>query len=144
MNSEPPPYHGSDGRGHPIRRVPEHVLRLCREFRRKATSAEGMLWERLRGRRLQGFKFRRQHSIGRHIVDFYCHEGRLVVEVEGDIHDRPEQAEYDEHRFLMLEAQGFTVLRFRNEEVLNDIEGVLDRILTALSPSPPSPRGIEG
>ncbi|MGB9722714.1 MAG: endonuclease domain-containing protein [Chloroflexia bacterium] len=139
MEQETPPYHGADDRGQPVRRVPEHMLRLCREFRQEATSAEDMLWECLRGRRLQGLKFRRQHPIGRYIADFYCHQGRLVVEVEGAIHNRPEQAEYDAHRFQMLEAQGFTVLRFRNEEVLNDIEGVLDRILAALFPSPPYP-----
>ncbi|MEN3027394.1 MAG: DUF559 domain-containing protein [Chlorobiota bacterium] len=134
--TERPPLHGFDAEGQPIRRLPEHVKEMARQLRREATSAESLLWEFLRDRRLGGLKFRRQHPIGNFIVDFYCHERRLIVELEGSIHDEPEQAAYDEERFKWLQAQGYTVLRFRNEEVFEDLEGVLERIL---SPHPFSP-----
>src|SRR5581483_706239 len=76
-------------------RLPEYLLKLIREFRTNPTDAEAMLWECLRARRLNGFKFRRQHPNRRYVVDFYCHEARLIVEVDGDIHDVPDQQEYD-------------------------------------------------
>jgi len=128
------PYHGFDALGRPILRLPDDIRHLCRELRKSMTPAEQLLWECLRDRRLAGLKFRRQHAIGRYIVDFYCHEHRLIIELEGSVHDRPEQAEHDKVRKRELEAQGFRVLTFRNEEVLNDPEGVLQRILEAITP----------
>jgi very-short-patch-repair endonuclease len=133
------PYHGIDALGRPILRLPDDIRHLCRELRKSMTPAEQLLWECLRDLRLAGLKFRRQHAIGRYIVDFYCHEHRLIIELEGSVHDRPEQAEHDKVRKRELEAQGFRVLTFRNEEVLNDPEGVLQRILEALTPVNPSP-----
>jgi len=137
------PYHGVDTFGRPILKLPDDIRQLCRELRKKMTHAEQLLWECLRDRRLAGLKFRRQHAIGRYIVDFYCHEHRLIVELEGSVHDRPEQTEYDKVRKRELEAQGFRILTFRNEEVLNDPESVLQRILEALTPvsSSPTQRG---
>ena len=81
-------------------------------------------------------KFKRQHRIGRFIVDFYCRELRLVVELEGGIHDRNDQRIYDAMRFDELEARRLRVLRIRNEEVLNDVEGVLRKILALTRPHP--------
>jgi very-short-patch-repair endonuclease len=87
-----------------------------REQRKQPTPAEAALWDILRDRRCLGFKFRRQHAIGPYIVDFYCAEAGLVIEVDGPIHDR--QTENDAGRTEFLEARGLSVLRFNNEVVL--------------------------
>jgi len=120
-------------------------------MRRNPTPEEGLLWQRLRGRRLLGFRFRRQHSIDRFILDFYCSEARLAVEVDGPIHQY--SREEDALRQAFLEAQGLRVLRFSNDEVLRHPERVLAQISTLLSspsrphphtPSPQAERGPEG
>ncbi len=118
-------------------------LERAQELRRNMTLAERRLWHRLRANRLDGFHFRRQQIIDGFIVDFYCHAVGLVVEVDGAMHD--EQVEYDEERERVLQARGLRILRFRNEEVLRDIENVLTRIRAACragvddpSPCPPS------
>ena len=86
-----------------------------------------MLWQHLRNRRLHGLKFRRQHPIERVIVDFYCAEKQLMIEVDGGIHEK--QREQDAAGDAFLQERGYRVVRFRNEEVLNDIEAVLERIV---------------
>ena len=94
------------------------------------TPAERLLWSRLRGKQLAGFKFRRQHPLlGRFITDFCCPAVRLVVEVDGDVHDW--QQERDQARTEELERHGYRVIRFQNDQVLNEIEGVLAAIHTA-------------
>ena len=107
-------------------RLPIYLLELCRRMRKNPTPAEAMLWECLRDRRLAGAKFRRQHPIGRYIVDFYCHQRRLIVELDGGVHKQ--RTEYDEYRQAELEAQGYTVLRFSNEQVMTALEEVLTEI----------------
>ena len=102
----------------------------ARELRKEQTPAESHLWSALRGRVLGGYKFRRQHPIGTLIVDFYCQEVRLVIEVDGPVHNR--QKEYDAIRTTWLEEHGYCVIRFTNEEVLNNLEQVLERILTVI------------
>ncbi|MFN3690466.1 MAG: DUF559 domain-containing protein, partial [Fimbriimonadales bacterium] len=124
-------YHGIDDQGKPIRQIPEYLKQLCRTARSNPTPAEAFLWECLRGRRLNGLKFRRQHPIGRYIADFYCHEARLIVELEGSVHDTPHQAAYDAVRFETLESQGFRVLRIRNEWLQEAPQVVLEMILSA-------------
>ncbi len=110
----------------PMPAVRWHTLKgRARELRRKPTPAEALLWSRLRRRQL-GVRFRRQHAIDRFIVDFYCAEARLIVEVDGDVHDL--QPERDEVRQAILEALGYRVLRFRNEEVMHDLERVVEEI----------------
>ncbi|MEI1377018.1 endonuclease domain-containing protein [Nostoc sp. UHCC 0926] len=99
---------------------------LARQMRCEPTSAEKLLWEKLRHKQLLGFKFRRQQTIDRFIVDFYCNEARLVVEVDGEIHDYTQ--EEDAIRQEFLESLGLQVGRFRNEDVLERIEGVLQDI----------------
>jgi very-short-patch-repair endonuclease len=94
------------------------------------TPAEVMLWERLRDRRLAGLKFRRQHPVGPFVLDFCCATHRIVIELDGEIHE--EMAEQDEERSRLLAAHGYHVIRFRNEEVLADLEGVLRRIETVV------------
>ena len=100
-------------------------------LRRNQTDAETLLWRHLRNRQLGGFKFRRQHSFPPYIVDFVCIEKRLVVELDGDQHTRAVEA--DERRTKFLEQKGFRVIRFWNNELLGNTEGVLERILELLN-----------
>lgn len=100
-----------------------------KELRREMTPAETKLWQRLRAGHLEGFHFRRQQVIHRFIVDFYCHQADLVVEVDGGIH--LEQTEYDRERDSYLKAQGLRVMRFTNQQVNQNLEGVLNEILGA-------------
>lgn len=111
---------------------------FARRLRRDATHAEALLWSRLRNRRLGGYKFRRQHPIGRYVVDFVCIEQRLVIEVDGGQH-AAEGAE-DARRTAWLETRGFRVLRFWNNEVLANLKAVLTAIELAC-PLPPGGRG---
>ena len=97
----------------------EQALRM----RSRPTPAEDSLWQELRAGRLDGLKFRRQHALGRFIVDFYCVRAALVVEVDGPIHEHQQAA--DQERQVYLEALGLTVIRFSNEEVLTDTKAVL-------------------
>jgi len=107
------------------------------------TRAEQLLWERLRNRQLGGLKFRRQHPLGPFITDFYCAEKRLVVEIDGDIHDL--QKEQDEQRTRQFEEFGYRVIRFRNEEIEANISLVVKKIFEACqSPSPRMGRGDRG
>lgn len=99
-----------------------------RELRKEATPAEKLLWVFLRNKKLDGMKFRRQHPIDKFVVDFYCHEKKLVVELDGGIHDIKVNKEYDEARTAMLAGLGIYVLRFNNDEVTNNIEMVLRKI----------------
>jgi very-short-patch-repair endonuclease len=101
----------------------------AKELRKSMTEAEDILWKHLRNKKLNGLKFRRQHPLDIFIADFYCHEKKLVIELDGGIHDILEQKEYDEGRTSELEGKGFKVIRFRNEEIMNDLEDVLNRIL---------------
>ena len=109
------------------------IVHAARDLRRGMTPAEEKLWEALRGRRLAGLKFRRQHPLDRFILDFYCVDLRLVVEVDGGIHATPDQAARDEERTMWLNALGIRVLRVTNEEVENDLAGVLRRIIEETS-----------
>ena len=106
------------------------------------TSSERMLWEKLKNRKLEGYKFRRQHPLGFYIADFYCHEKRLVVEVDGGIHNKPDNSENDKNRTAELDRFGVTVIRFSNKEVTTNLQDVLQKITHFLkeenhnSPSP--------
>jgi type I restriction enzyme R subunit len=100
----------------------------ARELRVTQTSAENILWKILRNRQLLGFKFRRQHQFGDYIADFYCHEARLVIECDGLIHGANEQWHHDQERDAYMIANGLCVLRFKNDEVLNNLEYVLTTI----------------
>jgi very-short-patch-repair endonuclease len=107
------------------------VQQRARELRRSPTNAEKLLWERLRGRQLKGLKFRRQHPLGRFIADFCCPAQRLIVELDGAVHDT--QAERDEDRTAELQQHGYRVLCFRNGEVEQDVEAVLKAIAEAIA-----------
>ena len=108
-----------------------------RELKKRPTPTEALLWERLRRKQLDGIKFRRQHSIGYFIVDFYCSKYKLIIEVDGEIHNRPEVIEYDEERTLYLESFGMRVIRFTNKEVMESIDEVLDKIRESATSPPP-------
>jgi very-short-patch-repair endonuclease len=102
------------------------VVERARWLRREATAAENKLWQVLRNRQVDGAKFRRQVPIDRYFADFCCHQGNLIVEVDGSQHE--EQERYDAARTAHLKARGYRVLRFTNSDVLSGIEGVVEII----------------
>jgi very-short-patch-repair endonuclease len=97
-------------------------------LRRNMTEAEKILWSELRKKQLDGLRFRRQYSVDASILDFYCPEVRLDVEVDGNSHDRPEAQKRDHARDEMLRGLGITVLRITNDQVKNNLKDVLQRI----------------
>ena len=107
---------------------------LNKEFRRilrhNMTSAERILWKRLKNKQLDGWRFRRQHGYGDYVLDFYCPVLKLCIEVDGNIHDIPEVKDKDENRSIFLEHNGIRILRFRNEEIENNIDAVVQQIRT--------------
>jgi Uncharacterized protein conserved in bacteria len=109
------------------------LIEKCREYRHSPTKAEALLWEELRDRRLNGYKFRRQHPIAGFIVDFYCPEVKLAIEVDGSVHREPGQADYDRERSRILAETGVEVLRFWNEEVINGRPAVIERITAKIT-----------
>ena len=115
-----------------------------KELRSSQTQAEKHLWNCLRRKQLQGRKFRRQHSVGSYILDFYCTSHRLAIEVDGAHHSNPAVQKYDNERTRFLSSQGIHVLRFRNEEVLDKTDWVIVCILKQLSIPPPAPSFQEG
>jgi very-short-patch-repair endonuclease len=108
----------------------EIIISNAKNLRKHLTHAEKLLWENLRDRKLVSFKFRRQHPIDIFVADFYCHEKKLVIEVDGGIHLEQDQMEYDANRTKALNELGIKVVRFNNEEVLNSIHSVLQKIKT--------------
>jgi very-short-patch-repair endonuclease len=108
------------------------IEQRARELRWALTPAEEALWNALLGKRLCGVKWRCQHPVGRFILDFYCPACKLVVEVDGAIHDREEDAEHDSARAKALAAYGYRVVRFQNEEIMNDLDSVLAQIREAV------------
>ena len=104
------------------------LYEFSRELRSGETETEKILWEFLRNKKLNGLKFRRQHPLGDYVADFYCHEKKLVIELDGAVHDVKENAEYDKVRTYQLNQEGINVIRFRNEEVINNIKTVIRKI----------------
>ena len=108
------------------RDLPSHLTSVAKQLRKNTTAAEKQLWQQLRAKQLHGFKFKRQQPIGNYIVDFVCFEKRLVIELDGGQH--AEQVDRDAARTQWLEAQGFKVIRFWNNAVLQNLDGVWDLI----------------
>ncbi len=108
--------------------APFQIYQNARVLRRSATEAEKKLWQLLRNRQLKGRKFRRQHAIDKYVLDFYCHECSLAIELDGGIHDDKMNRLYDQARTDSLEDLGITVIRFRNDEVIEEIESVMTMI----------------
>ena len=97
-------------------------------LRRNETKAEKLLWEKLRNNQLGGLKFRRQHPVNIYIADFYCHKFKLIIELDGDYHNQEEQKQKDEVRTEVLRLNDLKIIRFKNEEVEQDINQVLTTI----------------
>jgi len=112
----------------------------ARKLRHYQTDAERALWFRLRDRRLRGLKFRRQVPIDRYVVDFCCDAARLIVELDGGQH--AERSREDAERTAALEARGYLVLRFWNNDVLRNMDGVVESIVETLNPRPPHPNPL--
>src|SRR5882762_6608753 len=130
------------GRQRPLAVTHPHItVPFARRLRLTPTDAEIRLWSRLRRKQLEGFRFRRQHPLGPYVVDFFCAEAKLIVEVDGGQH-----ADDGEARTRWLEARGYRVIRFWNNDVLANTDGVLRMILDALraAPHPTSPSRGEG
>jgi very-short-patch-repair endonuclease len=104
------------------------IIERARLLRNSMTPCENILWQHIRKKRLSGIIFRRQHPINQFIVDFYCHEARLVIEIDGEIHNHEENKEHDENRTFELEKMGLKVIRFKNE----GIEGRINKVLEIL------------
>jgi very-short-patch-repair endonuclease len=111
---------------------PDPRVPRARRLRREMTDAERKLWWHLRRLPVEHSHFRRQATIGPYFADFACHQRRLVIEVDGGQHNRPDHVVTDAERSAYLRSQGYRVLRFWNNEVLKNIEGVMERILAAL------------
>ena len=105
---------------------PRYVVEIARKLRIEMTEAESIIWSCINKRQLDGLRFRNQHPIGRYIADFYCHETKLIIEIDGGIHDT--RKEYDFYRDGYLQAGGYSILRFTNKQILTDIDTVLEII----------------
>ncbi|WP_022721569.1 endonuclease domain-containing protein [Rhodopseudomonas sp. B29] len=116
---------------------------IARRLRAQPTQAETLLWQRLRNRQLGGWKFKRQFPIDRYVVDFCCADAQLIVELDGGQHGQ--QAEADAARTEVLSAMGYLVLRFWNNDVLSNLDGVLETIARTIRPDafdPPHPNPL--
>jgi 5-methyltetrahydrofolate--homocysteine methyltransferase len=120
--------------------TPRYVRDLAKEMRKEPTPAETLLWEHLRRKNLQGYKFYRSYPIGRYIADFCCPERKLIVELDGGIHETERNIAYDMIRDKTLYCEGMLVIRFKNEAVISDIDSVLDNIASVLSSNFPLPQ----
>ncbi|MBT1073608.1 endonuclease domain-containing protein [Pelotalea chapellei] len=127
--------------------MPINLTVAAKELRKNSTDAERLLWRHLKAKQVHGLKFRRQEQIGRFIADFVCYETRLIIEADGGQH--AVEKEKDEERTQWLNSQGFTVLRFWNNEILTNIEGVMEiiemRCINRSSTTPlPTPLPLRG
>ena len=113
--------------------APKSSFFKARLLREKMTKAEIELWFYLKNKKLKGFKFRRQHPLHLFIVDFYCHELGLIIEVDGAYHEEQEQVEEDMKRTELIKFQGLKVLRFTNKEVLTDVDIVVKKITEVIN-----------
>jgi len=104
----------------------------AKHLRKNMTEAETLLWEQLRASRLGGYKFRRQHPIGIYIADFYCHQKKLAIELDGRQHNQPAAQEYDNARTRQLQLSQIKVLRFTNQQVLKHLDQIIEEVAKEL------------
>ena len=109
-------------------KIDPQLLIFAKSMRHTATDAEQLMWQILRAKRLMNLKFRRQHVIAPYIVDFYCHEIGLVIELDGSQHGADDAIEYDAERTKFLEALDLKIVRYWNHEVLNQADSVLENL----------------
>lgn len=110
---------------------PPDLFRIARSLRTQQTQAEVLFWERVRGHRLAGLKFRRQHVLLGKIVDFYCHQAKLIVEIDGEVHSTEQQTIADQHRDSMFMHRGYVVMRISNNDVIMRLDAVCTRVAAA-------------
>lgn len=108
-------------------------IKLAREFRKEPTLSEKIMWHVLRNRNFLGLKFRRQHLIQGYLLDFYCHELRLAIEIDGGIHMKPEQAKYDMERQEIIEKERIKFIRVKSIDVENNLNNFLKELNTKIS-----------
>ena len=125
-------------------KISDNLLLASRKLRREQTPWEDKLWYSLREKRFYGLRFRRQFVIGHYIVDFCCFQKKLVVELDGSHHDEQINRQNDAERTAILEAQGYRMIRFWNNEVDENIEGVLETIINNLYLPHPAPSPERG
>jgi very-short-patch-repair endonuclease len=104
------------------------IFKKAKELRKYETEAEKILWKKLNRNQILGLQFRRQHPIDRFIADFYCAKIKLVIEVDGSIHELPENQDYDIGRSEILNDFGITVIRFSNEQIINEVDNTIKEI----------------
>jgi len=114
-----------------IRGTTPEIDSAAKRLRYNLTPAEQLLWQALKGKQLNGLKFRRQHPLGSFVADFFCAKHKLIIELDGAVHDQ--QIEYDDARTQKLKEFGYRVIRFRNHEVSANLDAVLEQILEAVS-----------
>jgi very-short-patch-repair endonuclease len=111
------------------------IFSRAKDLRNEMTETEQILWKKLRNRKVRNYKFRRQHPLGQFIANFYCHEARLVIEIDGGIHNKFPVAERDEGRTHELNRMGVNVVRFLTEDITDRLEWVLEEIQKHLTPA---------
>ena len=117
--------------------MPNRLISLAKDLRKRTTDTEQLLWQCLRAKHFEGLKFRRQQPIGPYIVDFVCLEKKIIVELDGGQHALPEEMRNDKKRDQWFEGQGYKVLRLWDNEMLSNIRGVLEVIWVNCSSHPP-------
>ncbi|SDV99359.1 endonuclease domain-containing protein [Aequorivita viscosa] len=135
MKNDKNPYHNQGMH----KGAPPSSFIKAKILRQNMTEAEKRLWQFLKNKQLQDYKFRRQHPIHIYIVDFYCHELRLIIEIDGEYHNRADQISKDIERSELLKLQGLHIIRFSNKEVINSIGKVLtdlEKYISGISPKP--------
>ena len=110
----------------------KNVFKKAFMLRSKETKAEKLLWERLNKSQLLGIRFKRQHPVEHYVADFYCHKVKLVIELDGEYHNTPEQKIYDDNRTKVFEEFGLTVIRFSDADVLENLDEVVEIIKSRL------------
>ncbi|HBI17193.1 MAG TPA: DNA-cytosine methyltransferase [Candidatus Moranbacteria bacterium] len=111
-----------------MQKIPTEKLTRCRDLRKNSTPQEIILWSKLRNRKFNKLKFKRQYPIGKYIIDFICLDKKLIIELDGWQHKEENNENYDQTRTDFLENNGFKVIRFWNNEINNNLEGVFLRI----------------
>lgn len=109
--------------------APQSSFLKAQFLRKNETESEKILWGKLRNNQVKGYKFRRQHPIGLYIADFYCHKLKLIIEVDGEYHNLPEQIEKDKERTQILESNGLKVIRFNNHEIHENVDKIISEII---------------
>ncbi len=139
-----PPGRGAGGEGHSQKlALPIEILAFARELHSKQTSAETMLWNLLRSRRFLGLKFRRQHAVPPYVLDFYCDELQIAVELDGGQHNEDGETQRDARRAAYLAERNIEVIRYWNHDLMLRTEAVLEDLMTRLSMKPrPSPDAV--